>query len=456
MNKTFGLLGEKLEHSFSPMIHGYLGDYPYMLYEVDPGNLDSFMCEKQFDAINVTIPYKQAVIPYCATLSDEARMIGSVNTIVKGEDGALHGHNTDYHGFRVMLRYGGIDPDNRKVLVLGDGGSARTVRAALADLGAREIVTISRRGENHYGNIERHHDAEIIVNTTPVGMYPDNGASLVSLAGFGRLEGVADLIYNPLRTKLLLDAGRIGVPAVNGLIMLIAQAEIASRLFLASGASRFKADDLHPHSASQNRNSGLRKTAHPSPLSSHNNCSPAPIPMDADRPFPSLNSLLRQILKKIQNVAIIGMPGCGKSTVGLALAQMMGLPCVNIDERIEAVAGKTIPEIFAQEGEEAFRLLETRILAEEARKSGMVIATGGGVVTRPENFDLLRQNSCILYLRRDLSELEVEGRPLSQREGVQALAGQRLQIYEAWSDYTVDAEANPERTAAKIFEMLAG
>ncbi|MCL1963446.1 MAG: shikimate dehydrogenase, partial [Firmicutes bacterium] len=225
MKKSFGLLGEKLGHSFSPQIHRQLGEYDYVLYEVSPDSLDSFMTERRFDGINVTIPYKQAVMPYCATLSNEARMIGSVNTIVKDDDGALHGYNTDYHGFRVMLEQGGINPNGKKVLVLGDGGSARTVRAVLGALGAREIVTISRRGENHYGNIEKHYDAEIIVNTTPVGMFPDNGLSPLNLAGFERLTGVADLIYNPTRTKLLLDAGRLGVSCVNGLTMLVAQAE---------------------------------------------------------------------------------------------------------------------------------------------------------------------------------------------------------------------------------------
>jgi shikimate dehydrogenase len=194
MRKSFGLLGEKLGHSFSPLIHGYLGDYEYPLYERRPDDLDSFMTERRFDGINVTIPYKQTVMPYCATLSDEARMIGCVNTIIKDEGGALHGHNTDGHGFRVMLERGKIDPKGKKALVLGDGGSARTVRAVLKGLGAAETVTISRRGENHYGNISRHYDAQIIVNTTPVGMYPDNNSSPLDIAGFRQLTGVADLI----------------------------------------------------------------------------------------------------------------------------------------------------------------------------------------------------------------------------------------------------------------------
>jgi shikimate dehydrogenase len=410
MKKTFGLLGEKLGHSFSPLIHGYLGEYDYLLYEVSAGELDSFMAERRFDGINVTIPYKQQVMPYCVTLSDEARIIGSVNTIIKDDSGALHGHNTDYHGFNVMLEQGGIDPKGKKTLVLGDGGSARTVRAALDGLGAREIVTISRRGENHYDNIKRHYDADIIVNTTPVGMYPDNGNIPLRLTGFRKLTGVADLIYNPTRTKLLLEAEGLGISCVNGLAMLVAQAEAASRLFL----------DGQAH-----------ETATPS------------------RPE-LVNKIHDAILKRTQNIALIGMPGCGKSTVGRILAQKMGRPFIDIDAQIEAAAGKKIPQIFADDGEETFRQLETRVLAEEAKKSGMVLATGGGVVTRTENLDLLRQNSLIVYLKRELTDLITEGRPLSQNIGIQALAEKRLPLYEAWSDFAVQVEARPEQTAARI------
>jgi len=400
-------LGEKLGHSFSPLIHGYLGEYDYPLYEVSAADLDSFMTDRRFDGINVTIPYKQQVIPYCAALSREAQIIGSVNTIIKDGGGALHGHNTDYHGFIVMLEHGGIDPKGKKVLVLGDGGSARTIKAALDGLGAREVVTISRRGENHYGNIERHYDAEAIVNATPVGMYPDNNSSPLSLAGFKRLTGVADLIYNPTRTRLLLEAEGLNIPRVNGLAMLVAQAEAASRLFQ-DGPAR-----------------------------------------------PELvNKIHGAILKRTQNIALIGMPGCGKSTVGRILAQKTGRPFADIDGLIEAAAGKKIPQIFADDGEETFRRLETRVLTEEAKKSGMVLATGGGVVTRPENFDLLRQNSLIVFLKRELTDLVTDGRPLSQNVGIRALAEKRLPLYEAWSDCAVRVEAKPEQTAARIEEVV--
>ena len=407
LNNRFGLLGEKLSHSYSPLIHSYLGDYEYRLYEVSLGDLGAFMRAREFDGVTVTIPYKQAVIPYCASLSEEARLAGSVNTIIKDGDGYLHGHNTDQHGFRVMLQEGGIDPYGMKALVLGDGGAAGTVRAVLSALGARQIVTISRRGANHYGNIARHYDADIIINTTPVGMYPYNDGSPLLLAGFARLQGVADLIYNPMRTKLLLEAERLGIPCINGLTMLVAQAEMASRLFL-NGPAR---PEL-------------------------------------------LHKICAVVGQKTQNIALIGMPGCGKTTVARILAQKMGRPLADIDGLIEATAGKGIPHIFAEDGEEAFRRLETSVLSEQAKKSGMVIATGGGVVTQPENLDLLRQNSRIVYLKRELSELVVEGRPLSQGLGIQALAQQRLPLYEAWSDHIIAVAAAPELTARRIEEAI--
>jgi len=406
MKKSFGLLGEKLGHSFSPLIHENLGDYEYPLYEIPPCDFDTFMRERRFNGINVTIPYKRAVIPYCASLSREARLSGSVNTVIQDGNGLLHGYNTDYHGFCVMLELGKINPNGKKTLVLGDGGSARTVKAALIGLGARETVTVSRRGENHYGNVERHHDAEIIVNATPVGMFPHNGSSPLCLKGFGRLTGVADLIYNPARTKLMLDAERSGIPCINGLTMLVAQAEAANQLFV----------DGHARP-------GL------------------------------VTAITNEIRMKTQNIALIGMPGCGKSTVGRRLAQRMGRPFADIDALIEAAAGKRIPEIFADDGESKFRLLETRILGEEANKNGIVIATGGGVVTRPENLDLLRQNSLIVYLKRELDELMTVGRPLSQNMGLHTLAEQRLPLYEAWSDCAIQGEA--EQAVTRILEEFA-
>ena len=407
MIKTFGLLGEKLGHSYSPLIHSYLGEYKYLLFEISSDSLDKFMLDKNFDGVNVTIPYKQAVIPYCSSLSDEAQTIGSVNTIIKQKNGSLHGYNTDHHGFNEMLKHSNINPTGKKVLVLGDGGAARTVRVVLDELKAKEIITISRRGENHYGNFTQHYNAEIIINTTPVGMYPDNGNSPINLEAFKNLEGVADLIYNPMRTKLLLEAEKLGVPCINGLTMLVAQAEMASRLFTGEQAR----PDI-------------------------------------------VTKIIDEIYKKTKNIALIGMPGCGKSTVGESLALKMGRPFADIDTLIEITAGKSIPDIFTENGEETFRQLETQALIKESKKSNMVIATGGGIVTRPENLDLLRQNSFIIYLKRDLAGLNINGRPLSQGIGVETLANQRLPLYEAWSDLTIDAQTGSAQTAEKILEVI--
>ena len=453
MKKTFGLLGEKLAHSFSPLIHGYLGAYAYPLYETRPEDLDAFMRARPFDGINVTIPYKQAVAPYCASLSAEARAIGSVNTIVKGADGLLHGHNTDYYGFCALLVHSGINPQGKKTLVLGDGGSAAAVRAALTGLGAGPVVTISRRGEDHYGNIARHEDAAIIVNTTPVGMHPDNESSPLSLAGFSRLAGVVDLIYNPAKTRLVLAAEVLGVPCANGLVMLVAQAEMASRIFLDAAA-----EPAEQAAVAEQRvlgAEGVAAAARPPGAVAQGAGNAAAqaesTPQALVRPE-LVEEIVTAIREKTRNIALIGMPGCGKSTVGALLAQRMGRPFADIDEKIEAIAGKSIEAIFAEDGEDAFRRLETCALAEEAKKSGMVIATGGGVVTRPENRELLRQNSLIVYLKRDLSALAAEGRPLSQRTGIQALAAQRLPLYEMWGDVAVEAENTPERTAARILD----
>ena len=408
MKKRFGLLGTKLGHSFSPLIHEYLGDYEYRLFEVCPQDLDSFMTKRHFDGINVTIPYKQSVVPYCASLSDEARSSGCVNTIIKDENELLHGYNTDQHGFRVLLEHSNVDPHKKKALVLGNGGAAKSSKLALIDLGVREVVTVSRHGNVNYDNIWHHHDADIIVNATPVGMYPNNESAPISLNGFTQLSGVVDMIYNPLRTKLLLESERLGVQCVNGLIMLVAQAEMASRLFLGKPARPNLVDDI-----------------------------------------------ASRVLKKSRNIALIGMPSSGKSTIARLLAQKMKRPFVDIDNLIEIEAEKSIPKIFAEEGEEEFRKLETRVLGEESKKNGIVIATGGGVVTKPDNLYLLRQNSLIIYLKRELNELALQGRPLSLHMGVQTIAKQRLPLYEAWSDCIVSVEADPVLTTVKILEAIS-
>lgn len=410
--QQYGLLGEKLGHSFSPQIHALLGralggEYPYRLFEVPPEGLEDFLKQGDFAGLNVTIPYKKAVLPYCAHLSPKAAAIGSVNTLVRRSDGTLFGDNTDYDGFVHLLHLLGLDVKGKKCLILGSGGASLTVQAALRDLGAGDVVVVSRRGENNYGNLRRHADGRVLVNTTPVGMYPDNGNSPVSLSGFPALEAVVDIIYNPAKTALLLEAEDRGIPAINGLPMLVAQAARAAELF-----------------------TGLSV------------------------PAGVAESITAELEKASKNIALIGMPGCGKSTVGRHLAQLTGRPFFDCDEEITARAGKAPSEIILSEGEAAFRRLEHEVLAELSARSGAVIATGGGVVTQPENRPLLRQNSVAVYLRRPLEDLPTQGRPLSQREGLEALYRRRAPLYEAWSDFQIEAALSPEETARKIKEAL--
>ena len=408
MMKRYGLLGEKLGHSFSPQIHRELGGYDYSLMEVSRGDLPAFFAARDFSAINVTIPYKQAVMPWLDSLSESAQKIGSVNTIVQDACGALHGYNTDYYGFMQMARRSGIPISGRKCLVLGSGGASRTVCEGLKALKAAAVIVISRSGPDNYGNIANHADAQVIVNATPVGMYPHNGLSPVDLAIFPKLEGVLDLIYNPARTALLLQAQALGIPCMNGLYMLVAQAKQASELF---------------------RN----------------------IPIDHSE----IDRITGLIAAQTANIVLIGMPGCGKTTVGKQLSARSGRPFVDTDSLVEENAGCTCGDYLRTHGEEAFRRLETQALRQASIRTGCVIATGGGAVTRPENRDILRQNGVIFHLERPLEALAQNGdRPLSSTpEKLRALWEVRGPLYAAMRDYAVQNES-AEKTALEIEGLL--
>lgn len=393
----YGLIGEKLGHSYSPLIHARLADYRYELREVAPEALDGFLRARSFRGLNVTIPYKRAVLPYCAELSDLAREIGCVNTLVVRPDGSLYGHNTDIGGFIHMLRGAGIDPRGHKAVVLGSGGTSLTARTALRHLGAREIVVVSRSGPVDYGTLYADHaDAEILVNTTPVGMYPNTGASPADLSRLPRLRGVADVVYNPEKTALVLDARERGIPAVSGLPMLVAQAREAAELF--AGRAIDEAAD---------------------------------------------GAILAEIRAQTLNVVLVGMPGCGKSSLGAAVAEAMGRRFADCDAIVAERAGMPIPEIFARFGEARFRELETQALAELCRESGCVIATGGGSILRAENVRAMRQNGRVCFIRRALEDLPRDGRPLSSASGdaVRRLWAQRREKYAAAADYAVDNNA---------------
>ena len=400
-----GLLGRKLGHSYSPQIHGYLGDYSYTLFEKEPEELEGFLKNGDFTGINVTMPYKRDVIPYLDELSPIAAKLGAVNTIVR-RDGRLIGHNTDYFGFCEMVRSSGLNVAEKKVLVLGTGGASKPVTAALKQLGAN-VVSISRSGENNYGNLHLHADAAVIANATPVGMYPNTGVSPVDLDLFPRLEGVLDIIFNPARTQLLLDAEKRGLVAVNGLLMLVAQAKEASEWF---------------------QNTTLD-----------------------DALIPTIHAILR---RRMENIVLVGMPGCGKSTVGKALADRLGKTVVDADAEIVKLAGKPIPEIFADDGEAVFRDWESKALESLGKGSGQIIATGGGCVTKDRNYPLLHQNGTIFWLQRDLAKLPTDGRPLSQANKLTEMYETRQPLYAAFADTVIDNNGALEDTLARITEVL--
>lgn len=402
----YGLLGEHLPHSFSPQIHLALGNHDYNLFEIAPENLEAFMKEHNFKGINVTIPYKKAVIPYLDVISPEAQKIGAVNTVTV-RDGKLYGDNTDYFGFVYMLEKSGISVKDKKSVVLGGGGASATVQAVLRDFGASEVIVVDLNTENNYKNLYLHYDAQIIVNTTPVGMYPNNLKSLVNLDDFKNITGVLDVVYNPLKTKLILDAEARNIPCSAGLSMLVAQAKKAHEIFFDT-----KIDT-------------------------------------------SVCEKIENVLKmQMCNIVLIGMAGCGKSTVGKVLAEKLGKELVDTDEMIENVENMPIPEIIEKFGEVHFRNCENAAIILAGREKECVIATGGGVITRPENYNPLKQNGIIVFINRDADLLPTKGRPLSQMHGVKALYEKRMPLYRQFADIEVDGNGTVEEVADRIIKEI--
>ena len=399
-----GLLGRKLGHSYSPQIHANLGSYSYDLFEKEPEELENFLRYGDFTGLNVTMPYKKDVIAYCDELTDCARKLGAVNVLVR-RNGNLIGHNTDYFGFQSMVERSQMSVSGKKVLVLGTGGASATAVAALTELGAN-VVIVSRTGENNYSNLHLHGDASFIVNATPVGMYPNTGISPVELDLFPKLEYVYDIVYNPARTQLLLDAEKQNIPCMNGLWMLVAQAKEASEWFADT-----KINDSE------------------------------------------ISRIYKILSAQMENIILIGMPGCGKSTIGKLLAEYLGKTFVDADEEIVKTAGITIPEIFAKEGEPGFRKLETQVLSRLGMSSGLVIATGGGCVTREENYPLLHQNGNIWWIQRNVSALPTDGRPLSQANRLEEMYCVREPMYRRFADYTVTNDRTLDEIVGEIREV---
>lgn len=402
--KIYGLLGRKLGHSWSVPIHQALGCEDYRLIELEPEELGDFLRREDIGGLNVTIPYKRDVMAFCDVIDEGAKTIGSVNTIVR-RAGKLYGYNTDIDGFLYMLRRARISLMGKKVVVLGSGGASLTAQAAARREGAREVVVVSRAGPDNYENLpQRHGDAEALVNTTPVGMWPDMTGRPVDLLAFPDMEAVADVIYNPGRTGLLLQAKKGGLRRTGGLPMLVAQAKRAEELFF---------DKAIPDGETEN--------------------------------------IIAQLWRDRTNLVLVGMPGCGKTTVGQALARLSSKPFVDLDEEIVHRAGKPIPEIFRAEGEEAFRALESQALAEICAQSGQVIATGGGAVLRAENRDIMRRTGRVYFLRRALEELPTDGRPLSRKGGLEEMYRVRKPLYSAAADVVIDNSVALEETAELIW-----
>ena len=404
----YGLIGEKLGHSFSREIHQRLGGYDYRLQELTPAQLPAFLEKRDFRGVNVTIPYKQTVIPLLDEVDPKAAAIGAVNTIVNRR-GRLYGYNTDYDGMAALARHAGLTLKNKNVLILGTGGTSRTAMTVAADLGAAEIRRVSRTGRGDAITTEQAADlpVQVLINTTPCGMYPGCDGQPMDLSRFGWLEGVLDAVYNPLRTRLVLQARDNGARGQGGLYMLVAQAAAACRLFL-------------------------------------------------DRPLPdgALDSVYRAIHGQKQNIVLTGMPGSGKSTVGRVLARQLDRELVDTDTEIIRVAKKPIPEIFAQRGERGFRDLESQVIQEVSRRTGLVIATGGGAILREENVRRLRQNGRIYFLDRPAEDiLPTDDRPLARdMEAVRQRYAERYPRYTSTADAAVPVRGSAEDVAAAIRE----
>ena len=401
-----GLLGRKLGHSYSPQIHSQLGSYDYRLFEKEPEELEDFLKNGDFTGLNVTIPYKKDVIPFLDELSPRAKTLGAVNTIVR-RNGKLIGHNTDYFGFETMLLSTGVSLQGKKALVCGSGGASSTACAVLKAHGAN-VVALSRTGKDNYQNLNRHSDAALIVNATPVGMYPNVEASPIEdLAAFPMLEGVLDLVYNPARTSILLKAEALGIPCVNGLRMLVAQAKESAEWFTGE--------------------------------SINDSC---------------IEMIYNRLRRQMENIILIGMPGCGKTTVGASLAKILSRPLKDADAELEQAVGRKITEILPTDGEASFRSLESETLLDLGKQSGLVIATGGGCVTISNNYEKLHRNGTIVWLKRDLDLLPTDGRPLSQTGHLQEMYQKRAPLYARFADFSVENSGDPQETAEEIIRIL--
>jgi len=454
----YGLIGKSLSHSYSKAIHGFFGNAEYGLLELPPHALEGFLRGADFRGINVTIPYKEAVMPFCEP-DAAAREIGCVNTIVN-RGGRLLGYNTDYFGFSHMAKSAGISFEGKKALILGSGGTSKTAACAARAGGAREIAVVSRGGESNYGNLARHADSDVLINTTPVGMFPGSGSSPVSLEAFPSLCAVIDVVYNPLRTRLMLGALERGIPAAGGLCMLVAQALMAHRLFFGAGQRGDGADlaggigqcgNADRAGGAGQRGDGGGNQAGGNAIQAGGADLAGGLGCGAETAA-QIAEALSKAERLFSNIALVGMPGCGKTTVGRKLASLLGMAFADTDLMVEESSGRKIPDIIRESGEPFFRALESAAVAKAAAQPQTVIATGGGAVLSRENRDALLQNGKVVFLERPLSALATEGRPLSA--DLKALLAQRLPIYEALCHFRVAAAGSPAETARRAAALF--
>lgn len=404
MKKVY-LIAKKLGHSFSPLIHRYLADYDYSLKEIGESELENFFEKREFHGLNVTIPYKTEVMKYLDFLSPEAEEIGAVNTILN-RDGKLYGYNTDFFGFCYMVEHMGLSLQNKDVVIVGSGGASKPIFLASQKMGAKNVRFLTH-AENKIGSVEKFYDCDILINATPVGMYPETGISPVDIKNFKKCTHVLDIIYNPAKTQLQLDAEKEGKITENGTSMLVAQAKRGCEIFTDSQIDDKKIEELK-----------------------------------------------KKIETITKNIVLIGMPGSGKTTIGKVLAEKMGREFKDTDEEIKA-HGRTPEEIIKTNGEEFFRKTETEILTQISKQSSLVISTGGGIVTKEENLDLCRQNSFVVFVERDIDKLDVSARPLSQGAGaLMRIYNERISLYNKFSDVKIKNETTIDDAVEKIIEIF--
>ena len=402
----FGLLGRTLGHSFSPRIHNALGNTNYELFEREPSQLQEFFADPELQGTNITFPYKVNALEACDVVDPRAERIGCVNTMVR-KDGKWHGYNTDYDGFVFTLKHAGIDVSGKECIILGDGASSATVHVALEDLGAKSITHLSRKTAPLYTDAPNYYEtAQIIINCTPIGMYPHNPANLIDIMQFSKLEGVVDLIYNPRRTVLLLQAEMMDIPHCDGLPFLVAQGVKAANHF-------------------QGESFGTKE----------------------------IEQILRDMRREKENIILIGMPGVGKTTVGKAIGKEMGRTCIDVDQELAKEIGD-ISTYITEQGEPAFREKEADMIAKLGTQTGIVISTGGGCVTVPKNFAHLRQNGRIYQLTQPVEKLSTSGRVLSGGgiERLRELEETRTPMYESFAQCIVEHNRNAPETVAAILE----